>query len=572
MYYNLMKTMAKLTKNNLLVLKLLKESGEVSNDTYEVLKDIFSKNPELRQKLSHVNTDKERAGLLKAFIDKIGVPPNKLSDIENSVRDTASKHDDQNIDTFDDSNVDSSNTDTSFDKREDENGEPTKYHNTSVDGGKPIHNEEVKPKIKKNELLTIIAKNKMGTDKWRKIAERALAKSNGKSLNESRIDYGDMEERMLPKLERELRERKHSLGTHPIFPESDETHFEEKIINQRFIDVVNSVKRHFDVNKIDNNFLIQNMGVLVGDSMETEDGHQKELEDLAVRMVIDEYDIPDGAIEFDVKLEPQINLFGTKPNPTPKTVETEFENHDEIELANKEVYKRRFINAMTQGAAKKSTHMFHLVDDELARIDPRLPNQYSKMMSAADYMYYIYDGSTDAGRVNGGVVRVEFPKNEGEVPKIIARAVVFPVLIHEIVKGVMEILASHGLPRDSKIQKWVIGKADFVSAEAWDMRLGPGLWGKFTELIPTEDFNLKHQIYMELVVLPVDDFNVSMREIMAGTNTGKKIITDIISNIKTEMETEAFEEAMNEKRETDDDIGGNLGQEDLDDFNLDNWI
>lgn len=567
-----MNKMSKLTKNNILVLKLLKESGEVSNDTYEVMKDIFSKNPDLREKLSHVNTSKERSELLQAFIDHIGVPPEKLPEIENGLRDTVAKQQDSQSEfSYDTPTNDKMNSDTSFDKRETPDGEETKYHDTSVDGGKPVHGESIKPKMNKNKLLNTIIKKKMGEDKWKKIVERSLAKANGKgNLNEDIIDYGDMEERILPRIVDELHNRKHSLGNHPVFPESDERNFEEKLINQRFIDVANSVKRHFGVNKIDNLFIMQNMGVMIQDSIQNEQGHEKDLEELAIRMVVEEYNIPDGAIEFEVELTQNISLNGTKETPSTKTAETEFENHDEIELANKEVYKRRFINAMTQGAAKKSTHMFHLVDDELSRINPMLPNQYAKMMSAADYMYYIFDDTQSNGRITGGTVKVEFPKKDGEVPKIIAKAFVFPVLIHELVKGVMEILASHGLPKDDKIQKWALDKADFVGAESWDMRLGPGLWEKFTSLIPPEDFNLKHQIYMELVSLPVDEFNTTMREIMAGTNSGKQTIENLISDIKREMESESFNDAIEKRREefkpNDDDV------DNLDDIDLSDWL
>ena len=47
-------------------------------------------------------------------------------------------------------------------------------------------------------------------------------------------------------------------------------------------------------------------------------------------------------------------------------------------------------------------------------------------MSNADYMYYIIPDMENG--VNGGVVRVEFPTKENPKVKIIAEAMVFPVL------------------------------------------------------------------------------------------------------------------------------------------------
>ena len=135
---------------------------------------------------------------------------------------------------------------------------------------------------------------------------------------------------------------------------------------------------------------------------------------------------------------------------------------------------------------------------------------------------------------------------------------VFPVLIHELVKGVMELLSAHGLPKDKKTGEYVINQADYLGAEPWDMRLGPGLWGRFTNAIEPDDFHLKHHIYSELAALPVDEFNVKMREIMANTKEGKSIIKGIAEEVKSSLKEDEYNEAMNEissyeEKNSDDD-------------------
>jgi hypothetical protein len=229
----------------------------------------------------------------------------------------------------------------------------------------------------------------------------------------------------------------------------------------------------------------------------------------------------------------------------------EFDSHDDIENANQEVYKRRFLNAMTQGAAKKCNHMFHMVDDELTNIDPKLPNRYSKMMSAADYIYYIIPKMENS--VSGGVVRVEFPTKDNPKAKIYAQALVFPVLLHEIVKGVMELLSAHGLPKDNKLAKFVLGKADFIAAEPWDMRIGPAIWSKFTDAIDVDDFNLKHHIYCDLAKLPAKEFHTNMREILAGTKRGKKLIKDIADTVRKDIQLDEYDDAIGSDSHHDDD-------------------
>jgi hypothetical protein len=283
---------------------------------------------------------------------------------------------------------------------------------------------------------------------------------------------------------------------------------------------------------------------LIRETMQLESKHKKKLEDLAIKMVREEFDVSEEFVEIKAELTDEINMEGTKKNPTPILSEVEFENHDEILNANKEVYKRRFINAMIQGSAKKCHHMYHMVDDELAELDPKLPNKYSKLMANADYMYYIVPNMQNG--INGGVVSVDFPTKDNPKCVITVQAMVFPVLIHELVKGVMEILSAHGLPKDKKIGKFVVDKADFLAAEPWDMRLGPGLWSRFTNLFESDDFNLKHHVFSELAALPVDEFNHKMKEIMANTKEGKKIIKNIVDEVKYDLQEEEYQNSISE--------------------------
>lgn len=386
---------------------------------------------------------------------------------------------------------------------------------------------------------------------YRKIAEEALRKSKMgkqvgkvKPLNESVLYPEGINERMHPELEKDLREKRHSLSGSPILPEDQDSSFEEMVMGERFSEVVNRFKRAFECDSIDNRKLMMEMMPMVQETMELESKHRKELVELAIKMVREEYDMSEDVVEINAELTDNINIEGTKKNPKPIRVETEFDNHDSMVNANKEVYKRRFLNAMTQGAAKKCNHMFHMVDDELTNIEPRLANKYAKLMAAADYMYYVIPKMENG--VNGGVVRVEFPTAEKPKAIIHAQAMAFPVLIHELVKGVMELLSAHGLPEDKKIGDFVIGQADFLAAEPWDMRIGPSIWGRFTNTIDADDFNLKHHIYSELAALPVDEFNVKMREIMANTKEGKKIVKEIANRVREELTEEEYHEAMNE--------------------------
>lgn len=394
---------------------------------------------------------------------------------------------------------------------------------------------------------------------YKKLVEQALQRAKGGNniLSESMSYPEGFKERMHPQLERELKSQKHSLGKHPIFPDGGTCSFEESIMVERFTEVANRYKRTHDLEDIDNTDVMKSMMPIVSDVMNIEHPERKALEELAIKMIREEYDMDEDVVEIKASLTADIKLDGTQKRATPSSVnDIEFESSSDIVEANEEVYKRRFINAMIQGAAKKCNQMFHMVEDELSMINPKLPNLYSKMMAKADIMYYILPKMDE--QISGGKVQVEFPSKKNPKAVIIAEAMVFPVLIHELVKGVMELLAGHGLPKDKEVAKFVIDRADFLAAEPWDMRLGPALWERFTTCLEVEDFPFKHHIFSELVALPVGEFNLVMKEIMAGTKAGKKAVKEIATDVKHGIHDDDFNDAMGTlgENKNDEDLGG----------------
>lgn len=373
-------------------------------------------------------------------------------------------------------------------------------------------------------------------------------KENIKNILSENINYKmGVTEKMHPKLESDLANGRHSLGKHPVFPEGGILRFEEEIMGKRFKDVVNRYKRVYDLKEIRDRDVKNGMKSLIEDTMELEKNHTKQLEQLAIDIVRKEFNIDEDSVEMFAELTPEITLVGTRKNEKPILLKVEFKDNDEMVNAKAEVYKRRFINAMIQGAPKKIIHMLNEIDDELSEIDPRLPNKYAKLIASADYLYHIIPSLEKMS--NGGEVTVKLPSKTNDKAIISAQAKTFPVLVHELIRGVMQLISASGLPKSKRIGKYVINNADFKAAEPWDKRLGPALWERFTDLIEPDDLKLKHYIYHELVSLPVNEFNTKMREIMAGTKVGKKIVKDVVDKIKTEFSTENFNQALNNEEE-----------------------
>jgi len=107
---------------------------------------------------------------------------------------------------------------------------------------------------------------------YKSMAKMALKKN----LTEGYKYPDNMRERMHPEIQKQLRERKHSLGNHPAFPESNEINFDEKIVNERFIDVVKRYKRAFDIENVDTNNVVKMVIPLLIETIELEKPHHKE--------------------------------------------------------------------------------------------------------------------------------------------------------------------------------------------------------------------------------------------------------------------------------------------------------
>jgi hypothetical protein len=399
-------------------------------------------------------------------------------------------------------------------------------------------------------------------NKYARIVERALTLAKKKAINESRLPYKG-KDRMHVTIEEDIREGKTSLGDNPILPQGDEVSFMERIMTERFDEVVERYKRAYDIEEVGGVDCQASMHKNVLEAIKIESSHKNELVEIAINMVREEYDMPEDVVSINAEIVEggQIDMSEFDNNMTPQIVEMEFDDHSMVEAAGNEVNKRRFINAMTEGAAMKTNHMFEIVSDELAKLNPRLPNIYNKMMSGADYQYMTNPNLQH--KAAGGDVQVDMPKGDEDIPCINARATTFPVLVHEIVKGVMEILSAHALPEDKKLAEYAMGKADYGAAELWDMRMGPALWGRFTNMIDGEDMNMKHHIYAEVCSKPTEEFNECMKEIMANTKKGKTIIEGITKKIKRDIVRDEHRSKVSEGGNDDIFTIDDLSAEDL---------
>jgi len=406
------------------------------------------------------------------------------------------------------------------------------------------------PRISKGDFLKHSKNLKEG--------KKVYSKYDLNMLNEA-IEYDPRHpERMNPEHEDTLKNKNYHLKGHPSFPGAgSDNSFEEKVASKRFTDLVKKAKRYLGVETISSRDAMMAMQSL-GQIFKIESSHKSELEKLAVDIVKKEFGIGDE-IEFSAKLVNSINMEGMAQKPSEETIE--FEDAKHIEDVDAEINKRKLINSLIQGASKKGHYMFHMVEDELNNIDPRLLNLYGTIMSINDLMLWLVsDKGGGAGESESSRAGKSYIDHSGDKPKIIAEAKIFPVLIHELVKGVMELMSTDSLPDDENLSKYVLGKADFVDAEIWDLRIGPGIWEKFLDAIGESEWDVRHYLYNRVTKMPAQEFNEFMKEILSGTKKGKQKLVDLANSVKKDIANYEYHKSTG---------GADYDPNDDDDFDID---
>ena len=381
-------------------------------------------------------------------------------------------------------------------------------------------------------------------------------------LNEAPIDY-EGPERMEPGIERKITGKETPYHNFPAIPKMDKD-FIELISSKRFKDSVDKVRRYMGNTQViqGNNPLnklmstvMQSMQQIIGIQMR----NKEDLEQLAINLVKKEMGIPKGAIQFKAELvmQPMGAAEGMQSEPKLPSEEEIKEFMGDMENFDLERAKRRMINSLIQGAAFKGGHMYVLVSKELNKIDPRLLNLYGVSQSLMEHAYWIFPDMEGMAGGGGGQMGQSKVDEETDPPTVSAKAVTFPLLVHELVKGIYEIFGSHGLPDDPRQQEMILNAEDTLPSEIWDSRLGPIFWEKFMASYPMELFDedkkhIQHYLFMRFSALDAKEFFRIAQLILNDDPKGKQFIQRLVDGIVNDLKKQAYKEALPD--EDDDDI------------------
>lgn len=398
------------------------------------------------------------------------------------------------------------------------------------------------------------------------------------------IEY-DGPERMDQEIQSKLEKGETPMSDNPALPRKDndefDNSFEQLVASKRFRDVVEKVKRYTGVNEVTQNQLMNLQGMLmqaVKQVKQIESNNEGYLEQLAVDVVKKELSLPDDAFQYDVELtsmpgqidmskmrkdseEPEdedvLDQFGVEENEAEDDLENFMAAFEKFDL---EKAKRRFINTLIQGASKKGHYMYHLVKDELEKLDPKLLNLYGVLMSVNDLLYWIMPDEMvmNAAKDGQGMEGKEEVDDTTDPPTIKAKGLFFPILIHELLKGVYEVLGTQGLPDDPKAADMVMASQDTLPYEIWDLRLGPVIWEKFMASYPEKLYDddlreIQNYLFSRFSSLTTDEFFDVAKMIMSGSDDGKKIVAKMVDEIIEELKAQDYEDAISQYDDDDDD-------------------
>lgn len=394
--------------------------------------------------------------------------------------------------------------------------------------------------------------NKIDTDdqlynkKRNNIIEQKANNSKKIYINENSIE-SIVKSKLLPQfLFKMVKGHNTSLGDNDAFPTSGDYPFDYIILKQRFSDVCEAIEG-LSLEALDEDYLMSELSSLVTECKRLETPIRDTLERICENAVNKLFAIPQESINMSFKLVDKIK-FKSAIRMRPESDESldfSFKDIADIDLSNKAIGKRRFINALIQGASYTYSGIEGLYIDDIDKVNHELPRLYRKIRIINDYLLFIKkEEMSDDKPMQGSYVETHLGL-DGSKTTIKAQGIIFPLLLQESIKGLFELFSSHGLPKDRGKAQYIVKKADFVLSEPWDLRLGVNLWRMIFGGV--EDINMIPYMFTSFVKLPTDKFNECAKEILSKTEKGREIIQDLMRNAEYDNGYQQFTNRINAK-------------------------
>ena len=431
-----------------------------------------------------------------------------------------------------------------------------------------------------------------------RISKKNLLSLIKENLNEMPMDF-DSQDRPDQGVQDKLSSGETPLKKIPLPQTGNEPNknFQELLASERYKQVVEKMRQYTGTNATISGMqgmspLMQQMMSAHNQILSVEQNHRRELEILAIDLVKKELGIPEGSVQYDARIigmgEFNPEDFGhdeEEQGGEEEGGEEEMDFGNEIEIVNNleslnlEKAKRRFINTIIQGASKRGHYMYHYVEDRVREIvgNDRIIGLYGIMMSVNDALYWqLPDETMKSMGQAGAIAGREDVDRQTDPPTVKARAVNFPVLIHELIKGTLELVALQGRKRDEEGNEEdftdVEESEDTLEKEMWDLRLGPAIWdrirSKFPEDVLTDETKsiIQLMVFQHIFKKPAKEFLVFMKEVVSNSESGNRLMETLVRAIEEDINNYDYEQTMEEFDEDLTNVSDDTDNNELKDF------
>jgi len=246
--------------------------------------------------------------------------------------------------------------------------------------------------------------------------------------------------------------------------------------------------------------------------IDAEEGYRDELEMLAAQIVTDNYGIiTDQNIKIDAKIVGMGDLNIQIPPPQDDPSQPDFGEDDFEKLK----AKRTIIKGIGQGASIRGAFSFMTFREYLDQISPALIEKYNEILKLA---FGIYDDENaiamllaalaQGQKSQGGESEMEYD-DENEQFVIKARAICFPMLVHEIVKGLFAIIGTKGFGPDREKNQAIVNAVDKLENEPRDLQYGKFIYDALNKLYiesNIDDTRVRELFFAKTFTMPETEF------------------------------------------------------------------
>jgi hypothetical protein len=244
-----------------------------------------------------------------------------------------------------------------------------------------------------------------------------------------------------------------------------------------------------------------------------------ELIEIAEEITRDVYQIP-SHISFNAKIK-NVEEITMKSLPLQKATSPEFKT----KFLQDEIQKRIILNGLAHGSSMHVWKSFHYAASEkINKLDSELISLYDTHSAVMGYLNWcafipkeyevMIKQNVSAYAATHGKEQVIFKQAGKPEAEIKIEAINFPVLLHEMNKGVIDYLISTGIPKDLTPEelKFYYSEADSYEKEIWMYYLAPSLWVRLLKKLNVEAHELPQHI-SAIAKMPLEELTTFMNSL-----------------------------------------------------------